>query len=1648
MRRLILASLSAGVALWSSDGRALDDAACCLQSTSRLDSLMNPVAGGDERFFTGKGARPNLAFFFPRPRRMLHFPYSLREIRTPGLITPTNNGKPTYVGSTMTAAQAAEGCGNSFLNGLEYFHPNPVSVNLAGAYSPTNVYPAPEWAYAASLAQTANGIPGQNVQYNIGGTRYRGTLFRPDSYYNFRDWSSRCENDGVCKPKDIDLACADGGAGGAGTLTHGACKACLTTKGYWLNPTVEAWKNQDTSGTFAGNWLNFYPPKFLMMRLAVKTVVRGASVDSMRIAVFTNEGGNGACEAEALHPPCTNLAAPDKNHVGNTITDLSFHISDENPIAEMLTNAGQYLAQYNQWTTLFADGSSSGKRTGCGSPCSASCVMDYNHDSDNNKPHCLDCQRHFFMLFSDGRGDEGNSDCNDANGDAVPDSAWCTTLSKCAVEGLGLENDGGDWIKDDPALGQARVTGITARVTPAGTCDRDYADDIAAFLQRTDLYPPTIDRNNVFTYTVGVGSGVGNGMTILKEMARRGGGKFAAGTSYRQMVRALQDLFDDVNSRNTAFSAASVASLQSGSASLTAVIPRMSPQRKRPWVGSLARFALFNEFVLNVEHPQDQPTEAPGTPGYLSDVFITDQGQVAGVDTDGNGTTDTYFGDIVVEDSDGNFIKRDSRAAAVPYWEARARLLGTRTWQDGAANSRSVWTLVDSNADGVLTDADAPLEFTTANGSRLGEYLGIRGTSLCPTGTAAGSEGEILQRLALLVADAAVLVGVSLPALTAPTQAQLDEVCVKVLIQYVRGRDLGDEDEDADRNEMRESAMGDIFHSSPVVVDPPVDKFLCDFGLHNQCARTLYATSLPVPHTPLKNDYTGADCPAGRATCDAYDAFHKANRERDKLILVGANDGMLHAFHNGDFDSQAAQYDAGTGDEVWAVIPPDLLARLHEGVGRHAYFVDGDIMVRDIWADTDNNAIKQKEEFHTLAIASEGRGGTHYVALEMKFDASGNAQPPGFRWIYPQPCTPSASIFGKTLFALAPKAPPIGPVLLDAQSAGLTGVANRYGTTAERWVAMLSGGWSPTHERGRVVAMVDAWEGIIQTATRTATDRKDNLWWQFGFVKGASGDQREPLRFLTYGIVAPVAMIDYGANDNVRLDGFFDTGVVGDLGGQVWVLRYAQPGVVDATSKLVTNWSAARGFEQDRAGIQAGMGVDEDLETAADPLSVRKRWPFYYIASAGLQPDNNALRVMLGTGNRYSILDNEAGICRFDNPLACAKYGCNEHKAVYRIAKTTADITKMETHWEEYAFKHGKLDLSAATRSACGTPPASSVDVVVDATFADHKLNGCPGNINYGQIRQFDVDCGQDSNGQFACRRVDTTTPNLADLSCDLDAQAANKCEAGQFTYTAASLSTIGKNRFYGIWIYGGHPDRKFEEWRTTGAPSARSFDGLRLSDRTSGNGTQGDLVDTTPVTCSINGACVDGGGSPTFGATATNWGWFLEYLNFPTDANADVDHAKSLSHKTASGAALLASCVLWSSLFPSSANVGCGSARGVRSRFYQRDFLSGLPNCAAGFKGECEDPNAAAGSCSTQWAGYQERSVVAPPPEPATVVMISRTGQIKYSALIVEPGKPPEDKDVTQSTESLQAVYELPVSRGLHMCRHVSGSACATLPP
>lgn len=159
------------------------------------------------------------------------------------------------------------------------------------------------------------------------------------------------------------------------------------------------------------------------------------------------------------------------------------------------------------------------------------------------------------------------------------------------------------------------------------------------------------------------------------------------------------------------------------------------------------------------------------------------------------------------------------------------------------------------------------------------------------------------------------------------------------IINYIRGLDTYDEDDDGNTSEQRQWKLGDIFHSTPVLVRPP-SKFSTD---------------------ATYNTFKTTSSVANRTT----------------ILLAGANDGMMHAINE------------STGNEMWAFIPPDLLDNVKEltdAIGPHDFYVDGSPVAADVKTGS-------TPAWKTISVFGERRGGRNYYALDIT-----NTSSPSYLW--------------------------------------------------------------------------------------------------------------------------------------------------------------------------------------------------------------------------------------------------------------------------------------------------------------------------------------------------------------------------------------------------------------------------------------------------------------------------------------------------------------------------------------------------------------------------------------------------------------------------------------------------------------------------
>jgi type IV pilus assembly protein PilY1 len=318
--------------------------------------------------------------------------------------------------------------------------------------------------------------------------------------------------------------------------------------------------------------------------------------------------------------------------------------------------------------------------------------------------------------------------------------------------------------------------------------------------------------------------------------------------------------------------------------------------------------------------------------------------------------------------------------------------------------------------------------------------------------------------------------------------------------------------------------LGDIMHSNPITVGSP----------------SFYFTDVSAPN--------------------AFSSFRENNRDRERLVFVGANDGQFRAF-----SSQ-------TGSEKWSFIPPNLLPKLQYiyhlthpflSLYPHQYMVDGPVSVTDIWLGAGDGSSKLSDDWRTLLVFGEGRGVrdatnttaqylwskssscddnfNYYYSHAYKyycgywaFDVTNtSATTPTLKWRL-NPDATQAPFWGEPWSKMA-----IGRVKISGN---------------EKWVGFVGGGYNNDGDvdRGRGFFVVDLSDGSI-------------LW---SYTRGNDTG-------MAYSIPASPAIAD---TDN---DGFIDTAYIGDLGGNVWRFTFCIRG--DGPSCGLSNWAGGRLFQSSTA---------------------------------------------------------------------------------------------------------------------------------------------------------------------------------------------------------------------------------------------------------------------------------------------------------------------------------------------------------------------------------------------------------------------------------------------------------------------------------
>lgn len=373
------------------------------------------------------------------------------------------------------------------------------------------------------------------------------------------------------------------------------------------------------------------------------------------------------------------------------------------------------------------------------------------------------------------------------------------------------------------------------------------------------------------------------------------------------------------------------------------------------------------------------------------------------------------------------------------------------------------------------------------------------------------------------------------------------------LIDYLRGKDAFDQNGDGSTTDMRSPVLGDIFHSTPVMIGGPS-------GLHM--------------HEP------------------GYASFYNTYQHRNRVVYAGSNAGLLEAFDAGEWKTgddplttdltENGYYSFGTGtngvnggSELFGYVPRRLLDELSLmplNSPRVQYYVDGSPTAADAWLGDKAGGtpkVKDPDEWKTVLVTGLRNGGRGYVALDVTDPSS--ASYPGVLWEFTDD-TLGDSWSKPVITRVRMRAP--------AGYGDHCGADDGDGDCREQWVAIFGGGYKSNADPNDADFGPDTsstnWTYRSKAIFVVALDTGQLLAKVAYDATGTNGPDQ-----MLYALPGSPAVLD------LDFDGFADVVYIGDLGGQMWKWDLHQPG--DASSGLVSNWPAGIFFKTPPTNMGSGV---------------------------------------------------------------------------------------------------------------------------------------------------------------------------------------------------------------------------------------------------------------------------------------------------------------------------------------------------------------------------------------------------------------------------------------------------------------------------
>lgn len=345
---------------------------------------------------------------------------------------------------------------------------------------------------------------------------------------------------------------------------------------------------------------------------------------------------------------------------------------------------------------------------------------------------------------------------------------------------------------------------------------------------------------------------------------------------------------------------------------------------------------------------------------------------------------------------------------------------------------------------------------------------------------------------------------------------------------------------------------------------------------------------------------------------EPYADFWEDHKERESVIYVGTNDGILHMFEAG------GPY---AGKETWGFIPDEVLPTLETIVidGLHSYTVDGRISAEDIFFNSSG-----ADEWFTILTFGLRRGGRSYYTL----DISEVTDEPKLLWKFIDDDY-SGQSWAKATYGRMLLQKPSDPDIVE-----------------QKWVAILPGGFAfnnenPNDLQGKAVFILDASNGeplyVLAYNSKGATQLDTTTW-----LDVASTDQIHHLaneETLNYPIPTSLSAIDKNGN------GYIDTIYFGNTGGHLFKLSVADPDNDNwKTYRIYTNEIENKGSANITSITDNVFTVSAKVFAIGDPVMGKTSYAQGYITEI----DNKNLTVVTTYG---TFQEDEIIVTRTWDPI-------------------------------------------------------------------------------------------------------------------------------------------------------------------------------------------------------------------------------------------------------------------------------------------------------------------------------------------------------------------------------------------------------------